>query len=97
MQNSRVPPFLTEPSPAYHSPPLCRMEGTAESVSTLLITVGDPYKPTTAGKGGRMRGYPRLPSSDSIRADSSPHSYAPAPVCVERSKSKPLPRMFLPR
>ena len=28
------------------------------------------------------RGMPRLPSSDSSSAVSSPHSYAPAPVCV---------------
>ena len=27
-----------------------------------------------------MRGMPRLPSNDSSSADSSPHSYAPAPV-----------------
>ncbi len=45
-----------------------------------------------------MRGTPRLPSSDSINADSSPTSYAPAPVCVMMSKSTPsLPKMFLPR
>jgi hypothetical protein len=37
-----------------------------------------------------MRGMPRLPSSDSISADSSPTSYAPAPVCVMMSKSTPL-------
>jgi hypothetical protein len=27
-------------------------------VSTLFTTVGAPNKPTTAGKGGRMRGWP---------------------------------------
>ena len=31
------------------------------------MTVGPPHSPTTAGKGGRMRGMPRLPSSDSMR------------------------------
>ncbi len=36
-----------------------------------------------------MRGTPRFPSSDSIKADSSPTSYAPAPVCVTISKSTP--------
>ena len=48
--------------------------GTALRVSTLLMIVGQPYRPTTAGKGGLIRGYPLLPSSDSISADSSPHS-----------------------
>src|ERR1700683_4545025 len=75
--NIRVPPFFGVPRPAYHSPPLRTIAGTELKVSTLLITVGHPYKPATAGKGGRIRGYPRLPSSDSISADSSPHSYAP--------------------
>ncbi len=28
----------------------------------------------STGKGGRMRGVPRLPSSDSISDDSSPHT-----------------------
>jgi NADH-quinone oxidoreductase subunit F len=32
--------------------------------------------------GGFMRGIPRSPISDDISADSSPHSYAPAPRCV---------------
>ena len=51
MQNRRVPPFFGEPRPAYHSPPRRRMAGTAESVSTLLMTVGDPYRPDDGGEG----------------------------------------------
>src|SRR5579862_8765266 len=89
--NNRVPPFFGVPRLAYFSPPSKIIDGTELSVSTLLMTVGHPYNPTTAGKGGLMRGYPRLPSSDSISADSSPHSYAPAPVCTTTSKSNPLP------
>ena len=82
-QNSRVPPFFGVPSVANASPPSQNdVRDTAQSVSTLLRTVGHAYSPTTAGNGGRMRGMPRLPSSDSSSADSSPHSYAPAPVCV---------------
>src|SRR5439155_26236381 len=69
-----VPPFFGVPRLAYASPPSRIIEGTALSVSTLLMIVGHPYNPTTAGKGGLIRGYPRLPSSDSISADSSPHS-----------------------
>jgi hypothetical protein len=48
------------------------MKGTFDSVSTLLTTVGLRYRPSMAGKGGRMRGWPSLPSSDSSSAVSSP-------------------------
>src|SRR2546428_10544860 len=82
---------------ANHSAPPRIMCGTLAKVSALLITVGPPQRPTTAGNGGRIRGMPRLPSSDSISADSSPTSYAPAPPCQYTSKSRPLPKMFLPR
>src|SRR5579862_6392941 len=63
--------------PAYHSPPPRIMCGTLAKVSALLITVGPPHSPTTAGKGGRIRGMPRLPSSDSISAG------AAVPVNIE--------------
>src|SRR5207302_7842458 len=82
---------------AYHSAPFMMIGGTLANVSALLMTVGPPQSPTTAGNGGRMRGTPRLPSSDSISADSSPTSYAPAPPCQYTSKSYPLPKIFLPR
>jgi hypothetical protein len=48
------------------------MCGTAQTVSTLLIVVGWPNAPTTAGNGGLMRGWPRRPSSEFISAVSSP-------------------------
>ncbi len=57
-------------------------------VSTLLITVGDAYRPATAGKGGRSRGWPRRPSSESSSAVSSPQIYAPAPACTVSSRSE---------
>ena len=41
-----------------------RMCGTVASVSTLLIRVGEAYRPSTAGNGGRSRGWPRYPSSE---------------------------------
>ena len=44
----------------------------AASVSTLFTTVGQPKRPTTAGKGGLSRGQPFLPSSDSSIPVSSP-------------------------
>src|SRR6202034_1346870 len=96
-QNNRVPPFFADPNFAYHSAPPKIIGGTAASVSALLMTVGPPHRPTTAGNGGRIRGMPRLPSRDSISADSSPTSYAPAPPCQQMSRSYPLPKMFLPR
>src|SRR5205809_7943916 len=96
MHSIRVPPFFGVPRFAYASPPSRMIDGTALSVSTLLIIVGQPYNPTTAGKGGLMRGYSRLPSSDSISAYPSPHSYAPAPECASSSNSKPDPRMVSP-
>src|SRR5215467_7210323 len=77
-----VPPALGTPSAANAAPPSRMIGGTAQNVSTLLSTVGHWNAPTTAGNGGRIRGTPRLPSSDSSSADSSPHSYAPAPVWV---------------
>ena len=46
-------------------------EGVEAGVARVVFSILDP-DPRTAGKGGRMRGTPRLPSSDSIRADSSP-------------------------
>ncbi|CAB4617968.1 unannotated protein [freshwater metagenome] len=39
-----------------HSMPLAMMEGTLATDSTLLTTVGQAYKPATAGNGGRKRG-----------------------------------------
>src|SRR5512139_3672449 len=72
-QNNLVPPFLGGPSAANAAPPSWMMAGTAQYVSTLLSTVGQPKAPETAGNGGRIRGTPRLPSRDSSSADSSPH------------------------
>ena len=57
---------------AYSSPPIRRMIGAFISVSTLLISVGPWYRPWTAGNGGFRRGLPRLPSSESSSAVSSP-------------------------
>ena len=51
-------------------------------VGQVLSVPGDAHAPATAGKGGFMRGMPRLPSIESSSAVSSPHSYAPAPECV---------------
>jgi len=72
------------------------MCGTAARVSTLLIVVGMPNRPATAGNGGLMRGLPRLPSSEFIIAVSSPQMYAPAPRCSTMSTRLPLPYALAP-
>ena len=58
------------------------MGTTAAKVSTLFTTVGQSYKPFTAGNGGLMRGLPLLPSNDSSKAVSSPQTKAPAPSLI---------------
>ena len=69
---SFVPADFSVPILANSAPPLLRMNGTLISVSTLLTTVGPRYRPGTAGNGGFRRGLPRLPSSESSSAVSSP-------------------------
>jgi hypothetical protein len=72
-ETTRVPvEFGGTPIFANSAPPSSSTTGTVEIVSTLLIRVGAAYRPETAGYGGRERGWPRLPSSDSSSADSSP-------------------------
>ena len=60
------------PIEANQSAPFAMMLGTDAIDSTLLITVGLAYNPATAGNGGRRRGWPRRPSSESSSAVSSP-------------------------
>jgi hypothetical protein len=59
-----------------------QMVGATAMVSTLATVVGQPKRPTSAGKGGLSRGLPCLPSRLSISAVSSPQMYAPAPRCT---------------
>ena len=52
------------PASRYHSPPFIAMPGTQLSVSTLLMTVGLPKRPVTAGTAAccaARRGGPRSP------------------------------------
>ncbi len=88
---------LPRQSPLYHAAPRLMMCGTAARVSTLLIVVGMPNTPATAGNGGLIRGLPRLPSSEFIIAVSSPQMYAPAPRCSTMSIRLPLPKALPPR
>src|SRR5512143_2048834 len=61
-----VPDERGVPTARYHSPPCTATSAAAHSVSTLLTMVGWPRYPCVTGYGGRLRGTPRLPSSDSI-------------------------------
>jgi hypothetical protein len=49
-----------------------RISSTLTSVSTLLMPVGFPKTPRCTGKGGLLRGSPRLPSIELNSAVSSP-------------------------
>ena len=52
IQNILVPVFLGLPIVENHLAPFLNIVGTTAIVSTLLIIVGQPYKPIRAGKGG---------------------------------------------
>ena len=65
-------------------------------VSTLLISVGQPHRPLSAGNGGRGRGVPRLPSIEAISAVSSPQTKAPAPMRMSMLKLNGDSKMPLP-
>jgi hypothetical protein len=72
MQKILGPLFFGLPMPANHGAPRRRMVGQTAMDSTLLTVVGQPYRPTAAGKGGFSRGWPFLPSRLSSSAVSSP-------------------------
>ncbi len=91
-----VPLLPSVPIAANQAAPFRMIGATLAQVSTLLMLVGLPHRPETAGNGGRVRGMPRLPSMLAISAVSSPHTKAPAPSLILRWKEKPLPRMSSP-
>src|SRR5690349_18902269 len=72
--NTLVPLLFSVPKLAYQSAPFLRIGATLANVSTLLSNVGQPHSPLSAGKGGRGRGVPRLPSTEAISAVSSPQT-----------------------
>ena len=76
---SKLKGDVSGPIFAHSSAPIAMIDGTLAIVHTLLICVGAAYRPCTGGNGGRGRGCPRLPSSESSSAVSSPQMYAPAP------------------
>ena len=94
--NTFVPFDFSVPIEAYHSAPFKIILVTLARVSTLLIMVGFPKRPLLAGYGGFTLGWPRLPSIDSNKAVSSPHTKAPAPKRISMSKSNPVPKISFP-
>ena len=94
--NTFVPLEESVPTLANQSPPCLKRPGTFASVSTLLITVGQPNAPLSVGNGGRGFGIPLLPSIEPINAVSSPQTKAPAPFFIFNSRLNPLPRIFSP-
>ena len=95
--NTFVPLENSVPIAEKAAPPLRMIHATFANVSTLLMFDGLSTNPFSAGNGGFSRGMPRLPSSDSMSAVSSPQTNAPAPALMRSSHEKPDPRMFLPR
>ena len=95
--NTFVPLLDAVPIDENHAAPRSTMAGTLASVSTLLMTVGLPKRPRTAGNGGLGRGMPRRPSMLCSRAVSSPHTNAPAPCLTTMSREKPESKMFVPK
>src|SRR5579859_2249371 len=95
-QNSRVPADSGVPvAPKAAAPPV-RISSTFINVSTLLTSVGLPKRPACTGKGGLLRGSPRLPSIELKSAVSSPQMYAPAPRRTSMSKRAPVPATSSP-
>ena len=94
--NTFVPFEFSVPIEANHSPPLFIIDVIFAKVSTLFITVGESNNPLFTGKGGRGLGVPLLPSIDAKSAVSSPHTKAPAPSLISKSKEKLAPKIFFP-
>src|SRR5215469_2325905 len=87
-----VPELLVLPVSVNQVGPLVMMGAMLYQVSTLLMLLGLPQRPFYAGNGGRGRGRPASPSSEAIRAVSSPQTNAPAPSTRSMSKLNPRPR-----
>src|SRR4051812_11920306 len=81
-EKTLVPALFVLPVSLNQAGPLVTMGAMLYQVSTLLMLVGMPQRPFCAGKGGRGRGRPAKPSSDEIRAVSSPQTKAPAPSTI---------------
>src|SRR6202140_5345545 len=75
-EKTLVPALFGLPVSVNHAGPRVTMGAMLYQVSTLLMLVGFPHNPFCAGKGGRGRGLRASPSSDAIKAGSSPQPNA---------------------
>ena len=91
-----VPLLFSLPTLANQSAPSRSIRGRIDHVSTLLMAVGLPKRPFSAGNGGLCLGMPRFPSIEINRAVSSPQTKAPAPGKMSRLNSRSVPSIFLP-
>src|SRR3990167_8555816 len=94
---SLVPLLFSEPMLVYQSAPRLMISGTLVQVSTLLRLLGLFQMPLTDVRMYLGRGSGALPSMERMRALDSPETKMPTSKCNSTSKSKPVPRMFLPR
>lgn len=74
IQNNFVPEFLSRPKLLNQLAPRRQIVGATATVSTLATVDGQPKRPTAAGNGGFRRGFPGLPSRDSMSEVSSPQT-----------------------
>src|SRR6476620_12030737 len=93
---SFVPELFSVPMLAYQAPPLLMMSRTFAIVSVLFATVGRFQRPSPTDRGGLVRGWPRTPLTEYIRAEPSPQMYAPPPVRPRKATLLPEPSTFLP-
>ena len=96
-EKALVPLHVSLPMAAYAAAPWAMIHATLAKVSTLLMLVGLPQRPETAGNGGRFRGMPRSPMMEAMSAVSSPQTKAPAPSLILSLKAQPLPNTSSPR
>ena len=93
---SRVPPSLGRPSSRNQSAPFRTMAGTLASVSTLLMTVGRPNRPTDGRERRLEPGMAALPFERFEEGRLFAADIGPAPRWTWTSRRKPAPRMFCP-
>ena len=91
-----VPLLLSVPMELNQRAPRLMIRGTFAKVSTLLRMLGRFQTPLSDVWTYFGLGSPTLPSRAFIKAVDSPETKAPAPLCMDTSKSKPVPSMSLP-
>ena len=92
-----VPGESSVPIDLNQSAPLLIIAAIFANVSTLLSTVGFLNKPFSVVLKTFAWGIPLLPSIDWISAVPSPHTNAPAPNLIFKSKLKSEPNMLSPK